>query len=203
MAAISFLLGMAIDRPAHGPVGHAVPARASSARSRAVQVPVRSLVSPVVAGRVPIAFSAPVAPMAPGDRQDIPIDLTDAHALAHLTSLSLWAAGAPSNALTDGTATSGGLVISLEQCSAPWRSSAACAGRRTVLLAPRFVAGMNRWATRVPIRGLATVASASGDVAHLLLRVSLEGSEVSVNGHVGGPSVQGLSTTLLFFFETP
>jgi hypothetical protein len=199
ISAVSLLVGMCVDHWLGG--GRTAEAPAPT-QSSAVLVTARALVTPASGGRVPIAFSAPVGPMAPGDARDIPVDVADAQVLSAHRSLSLWVTGAPGNALTDGSVPADGLTVALAQCSQPWHG-AVCAGRTSALLPARFVARMNRQDTRVPIGGLRALAAAPGGVAHLMLRIALEGSEVSVDGTVRGPTVQGLSTTLLFFFETP
>ena len=55
--------------------------------------------------------------MAPGDVDNVYVNLNNTGTLASLAGMTLWVAGSPVNALTDGTAAGEGLAVTITQCS--------------------------------------------------------------------------------------
>src|SRR5271169_1869958 len=73
-----------------------------------------------------VGFSNFAGKMAPGDVDNVAVDLNNTGTLASLAGMTLWVAGSPVNALTDGTAAGEGLAVTITQCSVAWSAGGTC-----------------------------------------------------------------------------
>ena len=147
-----------------------------------------------------IGFSNFVAKMAPGDVDNVAVNLNNTGTLASLAGMTLWVAGSPLNALTNNAAAGEGLAVTITQCSLAWTVAGACTGATTNILNQTPVSTMNTALTAVPLSNVPALAAAGGQVAHLRVSLTLAGTETSVNGVAPAPTVQGLTTTLTYTF---
>ena len=139
--------------------------------------------------------------MAPGDTDNVFVNLNNTGTLASAAGMTLWVAGTPSNALTNGTATGEGLTVTATQCSVAWTlATGVCSGTTTPILASTQVSVMNTAGTAVSLSNVPALAAATGQVAHVEVTLGLTGTETSTNGVSPSPTVQGLSTTLAYTF---
>jgi hypothetical protein len=145
-------------------------------------------------------FSNFTGPMAPGDVDNVAVNLNNSGTLASAAGMTLWVAGSPSNPLTDGTATGEGLAVTVTQCSVAWSISGTCAGTTTAILARTMVSVMNSAGTAVALSNVPALAASTGQVAHLQVSLTLIATETSTNGVSPSPTVQGLTTTLTYTF---
>ncbi len=146
-------------------------------------------------------FSNFVGKMAPGDTDNVYVDLNNTGTLASAAGMTLWVAGAPSNALTNGTATGEGLTVTATQCSVAWTlATGVCSGTTTAILASTQISTMNTSGTAVNLSNIPALLAATGQVAHVQVSLGLVGTETSTNGVAPSPTVQGLSTTLTYTF---
>jgi Camelysin metallo-endopeptidase len=146
-------------------------------------------------------FSNFAAPMAPGDTNNVYVDLNNTGTLASAAGMTLWVAGSPVNALTDGTAPGEGLNVTITQCSVAWTlASGSCSGSTTSILATTMVSAMNSSGTAVNLSNIPALAASTGQVAHVQVTLGLVATELSSNGVSPSPTVQGLSTTLTYTF---
>ena len=146
-------------------------------------------------------FSNFVAKMAPGDTDNVYVDLNNTGTLASAAGMTLWVAGTPTNALTNGTATGEGLTVTATQCSVAWTlATGVCSGTTTPILAATQVSAMNAAGAAVALSNIPSLAAATGQVAHVQVSLGLVGSETSTNGVAPSPTIQGLSTTLAYTF---
>ncbi len=146
-------------------------------------------------------FSNFSAPMAPGDTNNVYVDLNNTGTLASAAGMTLWVAGSPVNALTDGTAPGEGLNVTITQCSVAWTlGSGSCSGSTTSILATTLVSSMNSSGTAVNLSNIPALVAAIGQVAHVQVTLGLVATEVSTNGVSPSPTIQGLSTTLTYTF---
>ncbi len=146
-------------------------------------------------------FSNFTAKMAPGDTDNVYVDLNNTGTLASASGMTLWVAGTPSNALTNGSASGEGLTVTATQCSVAWTlATGTCSGTTTTILATRQISTMNSAATAVALSNVPALAAATGQVAHVQVSLGLVANEVSTNGVPPTPTVQGLSTTLTYTF---
>jgi hypothetical protein len=129
-------------------------------------------------------FSNFTAKMAPGDTDNVYVDLNNTGTLASASGMTLWVAGTPSNALTNGSASGEGLTVTATQCSVAWT----------------LATGTCSAATAVALSNVPALAAATGQVAHVQVSLGLVANEVSTNGVPPTPTVQGLSTTLTYTF---
>jgi len=146
-------------------------------------------------------FSNFTPKMAPGDTDNVYVNLNNTGTLASAAGMTLWVAGTPANALTNGTAPGEGLTVTATQCSVAWTlATGTCAGTTTTILATRQISTMNTAGTAVALSNVPALAAATGQVAHVQVSLGLVGTEVSTNGVAPTPSIQGLSTTLAYTF---
>ncbi len=146
-------------------------------------------------------FSNFVAPMAPGDTDNVYVNLSNTGTLATAAGMTLWVAGAPGNALTNGTAPGEGLTVTATQCSVAWTlATGVCSGSTTSILASTQISAMNTSGTAVSLSNVPALAASIGKVAHVQVSLGLVGTETSVNGVAPSPTIQGLSTTLTYTF---
>jgi spore coat-associated protein N len=147
-----------------------------------------------------VGFSNFAAKMAPGDVNNVAVDLDNTGTLASLAGMTLWVGGSPVNALTDGTAAGEGLAVTITQCSVAWSAGGTCGGSTTSILAQTMVSAMNSSGSAVALSNIPALAASSGQVAHLQVGLTLIGTETSTNGVAPSPTVQGLTTTLTYTF---
>jgi spore coat-associated protein N len=146
-------------------------------------------------------FSSFAPKMAPGDTDNVYVDLNNTGTLASAAGMTLWVAGTPANALTNGTAPGEGLTVTATQCSVAWTlSTGVCSGTTTPILATTQISTMNTAGTAVALSNVPSLAAATGLVAHVQVSLGLVGTEVSTNGVAPSPTIQGLSTTLAYTF---
>ena len=146
-------------------------------------------------------FSNFTGKMAPGDTDNVFVNLNNTGTLASAAGMTLWVAGTPSNALTNGTAPGEGLTVTATQCSVAWTlATGVCSGTTTPILATRQISTMNTAGTAVNLSNVPSLVAATGQVAHVQVSLGLVGTETSTNGVTPSPSIQGLSTTLAYTF---
>jgi hypothetical protein len=142
------------------------------------------------------------AKMAPGDVDNVYINLNNTGTLASAAGMTLWVAGAPANALTNGTAPGEGLAVIINQCSVAWSAGGGCGGATTSILAQTMVSSMNTAGTAVNLSNIPALAASTGQVAHLQVSLTLVGTETSVNGVSPSPTIQGLGPVTLTYTFT-
>jgi spore coat-associated protein N len=146
-------------------------------------------------------FSNFVGKMAPGDTDNVYVNLNNTGSLATAAGMTLWVAGSPLNALTNGTAAGEGLTVTATQCSVAWTlTTGVCSGTTTSILATAQISTFNTSGTAVNLLNIPALAAVTGQVAHIQVSLGLVGSEVSTNGVAPSPTIQGLSTTLTYTF---
>ena len=139
--------------------------------------------------------------MAPGDVNNVYVNLNNTGTLDSAAGMTLWVGGTPATALTDGSAPGEGLVVSITQCAVAW-TGGACGGAITPIMNPRMVDTMNTAGTAVSLLNVPALAASTGQVAHLQVSLSLIGTENSVNGVTPVPSIQGLGPVTLTYTFT-
>jgi spore coat-associated protein N len=146
-------------------------------------------------------FSNFTGKMAPGDTDNVYVNLNNTGTLASAAGMTLWVAGTPANALTNGTAPGEGLTVTATQCSVAWTlSSGLCSGTMTSILPAAQISTMNTSGTAVALSNIPALVAATGQVAHVQVSLGLVGTEISTNGVAPTPTIQGLSTTLAYTF---
>jgi len=146
-------------------------------------------------------FSNFTGKMAPGDTDNVFVNLNNTGTLASAAGMTLWVAGSPVNALTNGTVTGEGLSVSLTQCSVAWTlASGTCGGTTTPILATTQISGINSASTPATLLNIPSLAASTGQVAHVEVSLGLTGTETSNNGTPPAQTIQGLSTTLTYTF---
>ncbi len=146
-------------------------------------------------------FSNFTGKMAPGDTDNVYVNLNNTGTLASAAGMTLWVAGTPANALTNGTAAGEGLTVTATQCSVAWTlATGVCSGTTTPILASTQISTMNTAGTAVALSNVPALAAATGQVAHIQVSLGLVGTEVSTNGVAPSPTIQNLSTTLAYTF---
>jgi len=150
---------------------------------------------------VGVGFSNFTPKMAPGDTDNVYVNLNNTGTLATAAGMTLWVAGTPVNALTNGTAAGEGLTVTATQCSVAWTlATGVCPGTTTAILASTQISTMNTSGTAVTLSNVPALVAATGQVAHVQLSLGLVGTETSTNGVPPTPTIQGLSTTLTYTF---
>ncbi|HXX90906.1 MAG TPA: hypothetical protein VEI83_11875 [Acidimicrobiales bacterium] len=143
-----------------------------------------------------LGFSNTFPLMAPGDIDNVAVNVTNNGTLANGGSVSLAVTGDGLNALTN-SATEG-LTVAVTKCSQAWTfapGSATCGGSSSLVLATTPVQSLSG--------GIALASSSlapGGSVNHLLVSVGLYGTEITHNGVVP-PGIQGQTATLTFTFS--
>jgi spore coat-associated protein N len=150
---------------------------------------------------VGVGFSNFVGKMAPGDTDNVYVNVNNTGTLASAAGMTLWVAGSPANALTNGTAPGEGLTVTATQCSVAWTlATGVCSGTTTAILATAQVSTFNTSGTAVNLLNIPAQAASVGQVAHVQVSLGLVGTETSTNGVAPSPTIQGLSTTLTYTF---
>ena len=145
-------------------------------------------------------FSAFAAKMAPGDTDNIYVNLTNTGTLSTAAGMRLWVSAVPASPLSNGVAPGEGLTVRLTKCSLAWTmASGTCSGATTVLLAARQMSTMNSLATARALAGIPAMA-AGGGVAHVQISLGLVGTEKSVNGTPPVRTIQANAATLTYSF---
>jgi len=143
-------------------------------------------------------FSNFAGKMAPGDTDNVYVNLNNTGTLASAAGMTLAVAGAPSNALTNGSVVGEGLSVTATQCSVAWTlATGTCSGTTTPILATTQVSAMN---AGVALSNVPALVAATGQLAHVQVSLGLAGTETSVNGVTPASTIQGLSTTLSYTF---
>jgi spore coat-associated protein N len=146
-------------------------------------------------------FSNFTGKMAPGDTDNVYVDLNNTGTLATAAGMTLWVAGSPLNALTNGSAAGEGLTVAATQCSVAWTlATGVCSGTTTPILATAQISTFNTAGTAVNLLNIPALAASAGQVAHLQVSLGLVATEVSTNGVAPTPTIQGLTTTLTYTF---
>jgi hypothetical protein len=143
-------------------------------------------------------FSNFVNKMAPGDSDNVYVNLNNTGTLASAAGMTLAVAGAPSNALTNGSVAGEGLTVVATQCSVAWTlATGTCSGTTTPILALTQVSTLS---TPVALSNIPALVAATGQVAHVQVSLGLVATETSVNGVAPAQTIQGLSSTLTYTF---
>ena len=147
---------------------------------------------------VGVGFSNFAAKMAPGDTDNVYVNLNNTGSLASAAGMTLSVTGAPSNALTNGSVAGEGLTVTATQCSVAWTlATGVCSGTTTPILATTQVSALNVGAA---LSNVPALVAATGQLAHVQVSLGLVGTETSVNGVAPASTIQGLSTTLTYTF---
>jgi hypothetical protein len=145
-------------------------------------------------------FSAFTSKMAPGDTDNVYVNLTNTGTLASAKGMRLWVASVPASALSNGSAAGEGLTIQLTECSVAWTlATGTCSGTTTSLLATRLLDTMDTLATARALKNIPALA-AGGGVDHVQVSLGLVGTEKSVNGTPPANTIQGQSASLTYTF---
>ena len=143
-------------------------------------------------------FSNFLAKMAPGDTDNVYVNLNNTGTLASAAGMTLGVVGLPANALTNGSVVGEGLNVTAVQCSVAWTlATGTCSGSTTPILATTQVSLMG---AGVALSNIPALVAATGQVAHVQVSLGLTGTETSVNGVPPAATIQGLSTTLTYTF---
>ena len=147
---------------------------------------------------VGVGFSNFTNKMAPGDTDNVYVNLNNTGTLASAAGMTLAVAGTPSNALTNGSVAGEGLTVAATECSVAWTlATGVCPGVTTPILATTQVSGL---ASPAALSNIPELAAATGKVAHVQVSLGLVANETSTNGVAPAATVQGLSTTLTYTF---
>jgi len=143
-------------------------------------------------------FSNFVPKMAPGDADNVYVNLNNTGTLASAAGMTLAVAGAPANALTNGSVAGEGLTITATQCSVAWTTATGvCSGTTTNILATAQISTLS---TATALSNIPALIATSGQVAHVKVGLGLVATETSTNGIAPAQTIQGLTTTLTFSF---
>ena len=152
----------------------------------------------VLSNDVGVGFSSFTGKMAPGDTDNVYVNLNNTGSLASAAGMTLGVAGNPVNALTSGSVPGEGLTVTATQCSVAWTlATGTCSGTTTPILTTTQVSGMS---TPVALSNIPALVAATGQVAHVQVSLGLVATESSTNGVPPAATVQGLSTTLTYTF---
>ena len=147
---------------------------------------------------VGVGFSNFTGKMAPGDTDNVYVNLNNTGTLASAAGMTLAVTGTPANALTNGSVVGEGLTVTATQCSVAWTlATGVCSGTTTPILATTQVSSLG---TPTALSNIPALAAATGSVAHVQVQLGLVATETSTNGVAPGATVQGLSTTLGYTF---
>jgi hypothetical protein len=147
---------------------------------------------------VGVGFSNFTGKMAPGDTDNVFVDLNNTGTLASAAGMTLAVTGTPSNALVNGSVTGEGLTVAVTKCSVAWTlATGDCRGTTTTILASTPVSGMS---TGAALSNIAALVATTGRVTHLRVSLGLTATEKSVNGIPPTPTVQGQTVALKYLF---
>ena len=92
---------------------------------------------------VGVGFSNFTGKMAPGDTDNVYVNLNNTGTLASAAGMTLGVTGLPSTALTNGSVVGEGLNVTATQCSVAWTlATGVCSGTTTPILATTVVSAM-------------------------------------------------------------
>lgn len=138
-----------------------------------------------------------VSNMAPGDVENVYVNLNNTGSLSSAAGMTLNDAASPANTLT--TDATKGLAVSITQCSVAWSASGVCSGTTTTILASTPVANIG--STGVSLSNVPALAASTGQLAHLQFSVSLPNqNETTTNGTLPVGTIQGLNSTITWTF---
>ena len=153
-----------------------------------------------VGADVGAGFSTFTPKMAPGDTDNVYVNLTDTGTLATAAGMRLWVAAAPASPLSNGAAAGEGLNVRLTLCSVAWTlATGVCPGTVTTLLAARQISTMGTAATASPLANVPALA-AGGSIAHVQVTLGLAGTEQSVNAKPPPITIQASTVALTYSF---
>ena len=143
-------------------------------------------------------FSNFTPKMAPGDTDNVYVNLNTTGTLASAAGMTLGVVGTPSNALTNGSVAGEGLTLTATQCSVAWTvSTGVCSGTTTSILPTTQVSALS---TATALSNVPSLAAATGQLAHVQFSLGLVATETSTNGVAPGSTIQNLTTSLGFTF---
>jgi hypothetical protein len=143
-------------------------------------------------------FSNFAGKMAPGDTNNVYVNLNNTGTLASAAGMTLAVSGTPANALTNGSVAGEGLTVTATQCSVAWTlATGVCSGTMTPILATTQVSAL---ASPTALSNIPALVAATGGVAHVQVQLGLVATETSTNGVAPASTVQGLTTTLGYTF---
>ena len=155
----------------------------------------------VQAADVGVGFSAFLGKMAPGDKHNVYVNLSNTGSLATVAGMRLWIRATPVTTLTNGVAVGEGLTVGITSCSVPWTlATGVCPGTTTIHLPPTAVNSMNSAATAQALANVPAMTAITGRVAHVQVSLGLIGTEKSTNGVPPVRTIQGRASTLTFSF---
>lgn len=147
---------------------------------------------------VGVGFSNFPGKMAPGDTDNVYVNLDNTGSLASAAGMTLAVSGAPSNALTNGSVVGEGLTVTATQCSVAWTlATGVCSGTTTAILTTTQVSSLS---TATALSNIPALVASTGQVAHVQVSLGLVATETSTNGVAPASTVQGLTTTLTYTF---
>ncbi len=145
-----------------------------------------------------LGFSAFTPVMAPGDTDNVYVNMNNTGTLASTAGMTLSVAGTPANALTNGSVAGEGLTVTATQCSVAWTvATGVCSGTTTPILASTQVSALS---SPVALSNIPALIASTGQVAHVQFSLGLVATETSTNGVAPAQTVQGLSTSLTYTF---
>lgn len=147
-----------------------------------------------------VGFSTFTGVMAPGDTDNVYVNLTNTGTLASAAGMRLWVSALPSTPLSNGAAAGEGLTVRVRRCSVAWTlATGVCGGATTNMMAVTQMSTMNTLATAKALNNVPALA-VGGSVAHVQVSLGLVGTEKSVNGVPPVNSIQGHPVTLTYSF---
>jgi Camelysin metallo-endopeptidase len=173
---------------------------ALSARSTGTETVSSGTLDLALSADTGVGFSAFTSKMAPGDTDNVYVNLTNTGTLASAAGMRLWVSAVPASALSNGSSPGEGLTVKLTQCSVAWTlATGTCSGTTTPLLAKRQLDTMNTLATAKALNNVPAMA-AGGQISHVQVSLGLVGTEKSVNGIPPANTIQGNAVTLTYSF---
>ncbi len=144
-------------------------------------------------------FSNFTPKMAPGDTDNVYVNLNNTGSLASAAGMTLAVtAPAPGTPLTNGSIAGEGLTVTATQCSVAWTvTTGVCGGTTTPILATTQVSAL---ASGVPLLNIPALVASAGQVAHVQFSLGLVATETSVNGVPPAQTVQGQTANLTYTF---
>jgi len=147
---------------------------------------------------VGVGFSNFAGKIAPGDTDNVYVNLNNTGSLASAAGMTLAVTGNPVTALTNGSISGEGLTVTATQCSQAWTlATGTCGGTTTSILPTTQVSALSGG---LSLSNIPALVAASGQVAHVQVQLGLVANETSANGVSPAQTVQGLTTTLTYTF---
>lgn len=137
-----------------------------------------------------------VSNMAPGDVDNVYVNLTNTGTLSSAAGMTLSDTSSSPSLLT--TDASRGLTVTITACPTAW-SAGSCSGTPTTILTATPVANIG--SAGVALANVPALAANGGQLAHLQFSLALPNTtETSTNGVLPLQSIQGLSSTITWTF---